>query len=260
MKGSVCESRSLDSFLFEMAKNILDVLAPLSFVSKLMGFSSFSINRFDFSIHTTAVDILFRVWIILVNCLLSFCLWDACQHFPVYKSDIIAKSLPIILGGSYFLYLVSMLGTILTSKKQSVLIKSICEIDEMVRKNVYLKFFVSWRSFQLEEFNIRFNYQRQRRILTFALLAVIAIDIILTIQCYVMQVTYNLATKSGLHVFFYYWNVQSSSIFFVNFVVMTNAVKQRFKKINDCLMWEWVTLCFKMSLSMNINSLQEARA
>jgi hypothetical protein len=117
----------------EMAKSIVDVLAPLNFISKFCGYSIFTINRVDFSIAFERIDVLLQIWIVIVNCFLSFHLWDASQNFPLHKSDIISKSMPIILCGSFGLYIFCLIASLLLRKKQSILMKLICQIDGMVR-------------------------------------------------------------------------------------------------------------------------------
>lgn len=117
----------------EMAESIIDVLAPLSLISKFCGYSIFTINRFDFSIAYKRIDILLQIWIVIVNCFLNYVLWEASQNFPLHKSDIISKSMPIILCGSFGLYVFCMIALAVMRKKQSILMKSICQIDEMVR-------------------------------------------------------------------------------------------------------------------------------
>lgn len=103
-------------------------------MSKFCGYSIFSINRLDFSIAFKRIDVLLQIWIVIVNCFLNYYLWDASQNFPLHKSDIIRKSLPIILCGSFGLYIFCVIASIVMREKQSILMKSICEIDEMVRK------------------------------------------------------------------------------------------------------------------------------
>lgn len=126
-------SKTFFQTFVKMARNISEALAPLNFMSKFCGYSIFSINRFDFSIGFKRIDVLFQIWIVVVNCFLNFYLWDASQSFPLHKSDIISKSLPIILCGCFGLYIVCVIASIALRKKQSILMKSIFAIDEMVR-------------------------------------------------------------------------------------------------------------------------------
>lgn len=115
-----------------MAKSIMDALAPLHLSSKICGYSIFSINRLDFSIEFKRIDVLLQIWIIVVNCCLNCFLWDTSQRFPLHKSNIISETLPIILSGCYVLYLCCVIASMVMRKKQSILIESICQIDEMV--------------------------------------------------------------------------------------------------------------------------------
>lgn len=119
----------------EMAKNIIDAIAPLSAISKFCGYSIFTINQLDFSIEFKRNDWLFYIWIVLLNCFLNTFLWD--QHRPLHRSDILSKSLPAVLGISYGFYVFTMISSLATRKKQSILIQSIYEIDEMVRNLVF---------------------------------------------------------------------------------------------------------------------------
>ena len=132
-----------------MSKNVLDAIAPLSLISKFCGYSMFTISRFDFSTATKQTDVCFRIWIVLINCFLNYILWFSDRNFPMHKSDIISKCLPIILGGSYGLYIFTIIGFCGMRDKYSILIKSICEIDEMVRLliNSREEFIVSFHVF-----------------------------------------------------------------------------------------------------------------
>jgi hypothetical protein len=115
-----------------MGKDILDAFKPLNIISKWCGYSLFTITRVNYSVAFKRVDFAFQAWIIATICFLSVCMWDVSQSLPLHKSDIISKCLPIILCMSYGLYLFTIAATIGTRRKQSILIKSICEIDEMV--------------------------------------------------------------------------------------------------------------------------------
>lgn len=120
-----------------MSQNIIDVLAPLHWMSKFCGYSIFTIKRSDFSISCKRIDIAFYCWVVFINCCLNgfnIYLWDASQSFPLHNSGIISKSLPVLLSGSYGLYLISMIASTAMRQKQSILMKSICEIDETVRR------------------------------------------------------------------------------------------------------------------------------
>ena len=116
-----------------MANNIMDAIAPLSSMSKFCGYSMFSINQFDFSIALKWKDFFFQIWAVLINCFLNSFLWDLSQHFPMHKSDILTKSLPIILCGTYGFYVITIIASFASRKNQSDMFKYICEIDEMVR-------------------------------------------------------------------------------------------------------------------------------
>lgn len=113
--------------------NILDAIAPLSLMSKFCGYSMFTISRFDFSIASKRSDVCFQIWIIAINCLLCFLLVKTDQDSQLHKSDIISKALPIIFACSYGLYLFTIVVSLGMKEKQSILMRSICEIDDMVR-------------------------------------------------------------------------------------------------------------------------------
>lgn len=113
--------------------NILDAIAPLSLTSKFCGYSVFTISRFDFSIASKRSDVCFQIWIIVINCLLCFLLVQTDEDSLMHKSDIISKALPIIFACSYGLYLFTIVVSLGMKEKQSILIRSICEIDDMVR-------------------------------------------------------------------------------------------------------------------------------
>jgi uncharacterized membrane protein YwaF len=117
-----------------MGKDILDAFKPLNIISKCCGYSLFTITRIDYSVAFRRIDFAFQVWIVATICFLSVYMWDVSQSLPLHKSDIISKCLPIILCMSYGLYLFTVAATIGTRRKQSILIKSICEIDEMVSR------------------------------------------------------------------------------------------------------------------------------
>lgn len=129
MVGDKCEWESHG----EMAKSIIDALAPLQLVTKFCGYSIFTINRFDFSTAFKRTDFIATIWIVFINCFINFYLWNPSQNFPIHKSDIISKSLPIIMCASYGLYLFCIIASMMMKAKLSILIKSICGIDEMVR-------------------------------------------------------------------------------------------------------------------------------
>lgn len=119
-----------------MAKNFIDAIAPLTSMSKFCGYSIFSINRLDFSLTIKRNDVIFLIWIVVINCFINCFVWDSSQHYPMHKSDILSKSLPIILCGSYLFYIFTIIAWAAMRKKQSILIKSICNIDEMVRNRI----------------------------------------------------------------------------------------------------------------------------
>lgn len=115
-----------------MAQDILDAFAPLNLISKICGYSLFTISRVDYAATFKRVDFAFQTWIVAVVCFLNVYLFDVRESLPMHKSDIISKCLPIFLCLSYGLYLLTIVATIVTRRKQSLLIKSICDIDEMV--------------------------------------------------------------------------------------------------------------------------------
>lgn len=127
------------------AMNIFDAVAPLSSMSKFCGYSMFTISRSDFSIASKRSDVCFQIWIVVINCLLCFLLLESDQDSQLHKSDIISKALPIIFACSYALYVFTIVASLGTREKQSILIKLICEIDDMVRVECKVKnFFHLW--------------------------------------------------------------------------------------------------------------------
>lgn len=221
----------------KMSGSLLDVFSPLHAMSKFCGYSVFTINRVDFSVAVERVDVLLQIWIIIINCCLNFCLWDASQNFAMHKSDIISKSLPIILCGSYGLYLFCVIASVATRTKQSILIRSICEIDEMVNKkmNCIFHWLTSMLFIQLKEFGVQFDYQREKRVVIFAICGIILAGAALVVQCLVIQQFSASTTNMLPNAFIYYWNIQCYTIFIFNFVFMVYTVKQRFAGVNDCL-------------------------
>lgn len=119
----------------EMAKNIFDATSPLSFMAKFCGYSMFTINQSDFTIASKRNDVIAQIWIIIMNVFFCAYLWDVGQNFNLHKSDILSKSLPIILSGSYGFYIFTIIASIALRRKQSTLMRLFYEIDEMVSAN-----------------------------------------------------------------------------------------------------------------------------
>lgn len=217
-----------------MAKNILDAIGPLSSMSKFCGYSIFSIDHSDFSVRIQHSDVCFQIWIVVINCFLNCYLWDPSQHSALHKSDILSKSLPIILCGSYGFYVFTIIASAAMRKRQSILMKSICDIDEMVRQRMMKELSVEF-NLQLEEFGVKFNYLRQKRILIYAILAIVVIDLIVVSQGFAIIRMHSTTASIGYNFITYFWSMQCYSIYFVNFIFMANTVKQRFAKVNECL-------------------------
>jgi hypothetical protein len=177
-----------------MKLSILDAFAPLNFFSKFCGYSMFTVSRVNYSPTFKNSDFLFQLWIFIVTCYLNSQLWSIGQIFPMHKSDIISKSLPIILCVSYVLYLITIMATVGTRKKQSALIRCICEVDEMVRRRFEHRTFTN-QMLQLSELGCSFDYLRQRRLEIFKLLVMFIVISIILAHCVAVQVIYKLTTR-----------------------------------------------------------------
>jgi hypothetical protein len=116
-------------------KNIVQVVAPLHFVSKLLGYSLFSIDRWSYAVSFKLIDAVLLTWTVLVNFVLFHYFWiaNSFEIVTISKSDIIGKSLPIVTFCSSVIYVITILMLFAKKNYSRAILETIGIIDEMVR-------------------------------------------------------------------------------------------------------------------------------
>ncbi|CRL05759.1 CLUMA_CG018788, isoform A [Clunio marinus] len=174
---------------------ILDAFAPLQLSSKICGYSVYTFNHLELKINYRISDVIFMFWNVANICALGYFLRESEHHVPliVLQSGIISKAIPLVLFGSYIVYILSCIGSIFSQSKQSLLINFILQIDEMLSFTI------------LKQLTLGFATHEMKNV-TMSLMG---------------------------NAFVYFWITESSSILALSFFFMMFVVKERFAKIND---------------------------
>lgn len=88
---------------------------------------------------------------------------------------------------------------------------------------------------QLRDFGFGFDYRRQQRVLVYKIIAMLFVDIVIVIQCYIIQRIHKVQSNFSSIAVCYFWSLLCFTVFIMNYVFMADAVRQRFAKINECL-------------------------
>lgn len=128
-----------------MTLNIYDVIFPVHFVMKLSGYTMFSIDPVYFTAKFKSIDRFFHFLMVCISFCINHVFW---KSFSVHengitkrhKSEILKRSIPILVYSSYVVYVLCMIWSTVCKQKIGKIIKKLCEIDEQVK--IYAKLYV----------------------------------------------------------------------------------------------------------------------
>lgn len=123
---------------FKTVMNFYDAIFPLHFVSKLSGFTLFSINSKTFATRFSCIDAILIIVTSVVNFGLNHFFWNHLVITSYFKSQIIRTILPTLMYGKFFINFLTFVWSIAMRKKIARLLKAIQDVDEMVSYFKYM--------------------------------------------------------------------------------------------------------------------------
>lgn len=203
-----------------MAQNVYGSVLPLHLLSKLFGFSLFSVDRKSFKVKITLLDVLFMVLHLIIVVLFEISFRTSYIQMNIKSSVIIRNFFPSVAYVGFVIFTCAKVWSFTQRHKFARFLKTLHEIDV-----------------ELEELGFSVDHKSQLRfVIKLIVLANVGQTTIIALCC-VVQKYANMKISGNIYVFVSFGNV-ACYLVMSQFIASVTIVKERFRTLKEVARFE----------------------
>lgn len=215
-----------------MESSLFTTIRPLIIISKITGFTLFTIDSKLSKISIKKLEIFNIISIIFINLTLNCIYWKSYINFSMLGGTVASHSLPILIYLDYLRSVVAV--TWFYTKRHEIfgIFLKFVEIDE-----------------KLLELNVKFDNKRQKKNLISIILLTFSVHLTFAVSCGLTIFIYKFSKNSFLAIFTS-WTIICEGIMFLNMFIPLLAIRISFTAINRVIKVETFTEFEKIHLKV----------